>query len=228
MKDPEHHRHDALAALHPVYSRAERRADAILHVAGIVAALVAVPVLVALAALRHGAAPPVAAAAVYGVSLIAMLALSAAYNMTWRPRAKEILRRLDHAVIYAKIAGTYTPFAVLLAGPQTLAILAGMWGAALSGMVLKLFAPRRLENLALVLYLAMGWAVLVIGGPILDRLSTAALVLILTGGGLYTLGVLFHLWARLPFHNVLWHALVLVASFTLYAAIMVEVTRAAP
>jgi len=213
---------------HPVYSRAERLVDGILHIAGLIAALVAVPVMIALAAVWYGDASTVAAASVYGASLIAMLACSAAYHLVRRPRAKELLRRFDHAAIYVKIAGTYTPFAVLAAGANAASILAGIWSAAAAGLALKLAAPRRLEGLAIVLYLAMGWAVVAIGGPLIDRISTAALVLIFTGGGLYTLGVVFHLWRRLPFHNAIWHALVLAASFVLYAAVLVEVTRNAP
>jgi hemolysin III len=213
---------------HPVYSRGERVADAILHVTGVAAALVAVPVLITLAAVWHGDAPTIAAASVYGAGLIAMLALSAAYHLVRRPRAKELLRRFDHAAIYVKIAGTYTPFAVLAAGAHAAAILAGIWSAALAGLALKLAAPRRLEGLAIALYLVMGWAILAIGGPILDGLSTAGLSLILTGGGLYTIGVAIHLCCRLRFHNAIWHALVLAASFVFYAAVLVEVARHAP
>jgi hemolysin III len=211
----------------PKYSQAERLADAIIHVTGVTAALLAVPTMITLAAVWSGEASIVAAAVIYGTSLIAMLTFSACYHMTRHSGAREILRRLDHASIYVVIAGTYTPFAVLLAGPQTAAILIGIWGAALTGIVLKLAAPHRLEIFALALYLAMGWSIVVIGGPILDQISTATLVLMLTGGGLYTLGVVFHLWQRLMFHNAIWHGLVLVASFVFYAAVMVEVTRAA-
>jgi len=213
---------------YPVYSRAERIADAILHVTGVTAALVAVPVLITLAAVWHGDAPTIAAAAVYGAGLIAMLAFSAAYNLVRQPRAKEVLRRFDHAAIYVKIAGTYTPFAVLSAGAHAAVILTGIWSAALAGLVLKLAAPRRLEGLAIALYLAMGWAILAIGGPMLHGLSAAALVLVLTGGGLYTLGVAFHLCRRLRFQNAIWHALVLAASFVFYAAVLVEMARQAP
>jgi len=216
------------ARLQPVYSRGERIADAVLHIIGVSAALAAVPVLVTLVAIRYGDGPTIAATAVYGAALITMLALSAAYHLVRRPRLKEWLRRCDHAAIYVKIAGTYTPFAVLSAGAQAAALLTGVWIAALAGLALKLAAPRRWEGLALALYLGMGWAVLAVGGPILDGLSTAGLALVLTGGGLYTLGVGFHLWHRLPFHNAIWHGLVLAASFVFYAAVLVEVLRHAP
>ena len=214
--------------LYPVYTRAERLADAVMHGLGILFALIAVPVMVTLAAVWYGDASTVGAALVYGASLIAMFTLSACYHMVRHGRAKQFLRRLDHAAIYVKIAGTYTPFAVLLAGSDAVPILAGIWGAALLGCVLKLTAPRRLETLSVAIYLAMGWSAVVIGGPILHEISRATYHLMLTGGGLYTLGVVFLYWDRLRFHNAIWHAFVLAASFIFYVAILVEVTRLAP
>ncbi len=210
------------------YTRAERIADAAIHVTGVVAALIAVPVLVTLAAVWHGDAATVAAAVIYGLSMIAMFGFSAGYHMTPVPRLRAALRRCDHAAIYVKIAGTYTPFAVLLGGADAGWILGGIWGAAAIGVTLKLLAPGRFEFATLLLYLGMGWAVVVIGGPIFKGLTDASLALMVTGGVLYTAGVAFFLWEKLRFHNAIWHFLVLAASFVFYAGIMVEVAETAP
>jgi hemolysin III len=212
----------------PAYTPAERLADAVLHVAGLAAALVAAPALVAVAAAMSADGPTLAAASVYGATLVAMFAASAGYHLVRRTDLAEILRRLDHAAIYAKIAGTYTPFTVLLGGDRALPILAGMWSAAGAGMLLKLIAPRRFEVATLALYLAMGWAVVVVGWPIIEALAPHARVLLVTGGLLYTVGVGFHLWDSLPFQNAIWHGFVLVASFVLYAAVLIEILRALP
>lgn len=217
-----------LGETYPVYGRDERLADAALHVAGVAAALVAAPVIVSRAADLYGDTITVAGAAIYGFGLTAMLVCSASYHLVTHPLAKAILRRFDHAAIYLKIAATYTPFALLLAGGNAAAILGPIWAAALAGLALKLIAPQRVERISLALYLAMGWAILAIGGPILQGLSPAGLALMLTGGALYTLGVAFFLWDRLRFHNAIWHAMVLAASFSVYAALFVEVTRHAP
>jgi hemolysin III len=211
---------------HP-YSRAERKADAVIHVTGVVAALVCVPVLMVLAATGPGDAVTVLATAIYGASMIAMFSASAGYHLVQDLRWKDALRRLDHATIYLKIAGTYTPFAVLLAEDRAPPILAGIWAAALTGTALKVLAPRRFEWVTLSLYLAMGWAVVVIGGPILERMTPASFALLVAGGLLYTVGVGFHLWESLPFQNAIWHGLVLVATFILYAAVMIEVVASA-
>lgn len=209
----------------PAYTREERRADCLVHVVGLIAAGIAVPALIVLAVFWESEGSVLAAAAIYGASMIAMFAASALYHLLPAPRWKGVLRRLDHAAIYVKIAGTYTPFAVIAAGERAAAILGGVWGAAAVGVALKVLAPGRFEILTLGLYLALGWAVLVIGMPMLEALGTEALILIVTGGLLYTLGVVFHLWDSLPYQNAIWHALVLAASGVFYAAVLVEIAR---
>jgi len=211
----------------PASTRAERLADATIHVIGILASLIAVPVIVTLAAVWFGDASTVSAALVYGISLIAMLSVSAGYHMVREGRAKVILRRLDHAAIYVLIAATYTPFAVLLADEDAVPILTGIWGVAFVGVAIKLVSARRWEALTLALYLVMGWGVVVIGSPILQSISTPTFLLMLTGGGLYTVGVVILYWHRLRFRVAIWHGLVLAASFAFYAALFVEVTRRA-
>lgn len=204
-----------------VYSRAEMVSDAAVHVAGVIAALVAAPVLVTLAVVWFGDRGTVAAVLVYGLSLVVMLACSAVYHMAPLPAWKDFLRRIDQTAIYLKIAGTYTPFAVLT-GSHAGLFLTGIWGAALAGASLILFGPARLKRPSLLLYLAIGWAGMLIGQPLLADLSPAGFALILSGGGLYTLGILFYLWERLPFQTTIWHVFVLTASAVLYSAVLVE------
>jgi hemolysin III len=201
------------------YSRAEYVSDAVVHVAGLVLALMAVPALVVAAALLRGDTPALVGTVVYGVALILMLGCSALYNMIPRPDWGWLLQRLDHSAIYMKIAGTYTPF-TLITG-QGLALTAGLWGAALLGIVLKVTDPHRFRWAGLALYLGMGWVGVVAGGALLDALPVPVVVLMGVGGGLYTLGVVFYLWKRLPFHTTIWHVFVLAASAVFFAAIAV-------
>lgn len=204
-----------------VYSRAEQRSDAAVHLAGVLFALVAVPVLVVLSARWSGDRLTVTAAAIYGFSLIAMVCCSAAYHMAPLPAWKDTLRRADQSAIYIKIAGTYTPFAVLT-GSHAGYFLTALWGAAMLGASLIVFSPGRVRWLSLALYLAMGWAGMLAGGSMLGALTPTAYALILAGGGLYTLGVVFFLWERLPFHNTIWHVFVLAASAIVYSAVVIE------
>lgn len=204
-----------------VYSRAERLSDAAVHVMGVLAALMAAPVLITLAAVWFGDAGTVTAAAVYSISLVAMLTCSAIYHLAPLPAWKDFLRRVDQTAIYLKIAGTYTPF-VVMSGTSAGLFLAGLWSAALTGAAMILFGSTRLRWPSLFLYLAIGWAGAWIGRPLFDAMSPETFWLIVTGGCIYTLGVVFFLWERLPFHNTIWHVFVLTATAILYSAVLVE------
>ncbi len=209
------------------YTRAEQLADAAIHFVGVIGALVAVPVLVTLAATWRGDGPLVAAVAIYGASVIAMLGFSASYNLAQvrlaPGRAIDWLRRLDHAAIYVKIAGTYTPYGVIAGGPVGKWLLIGVWSGAAVGFVGKLLAPHLWQRASLVLYLALGWAIVLALEPISRSITQVTLVLVVVGGLLYTVGVVFHLWHRLPFQNAIWHLFVLVATSVFYAALVVEI-----
>jgi hemolysin III len=215
-----------LAPLRRAYTRAEQTTDAAIHLLGVLSALLGVPVLVTLAAIWRGDRVLVAAVAIYGASLIAMLSFSAGYNIAMirqqGGRAIDWLRRLDHAAIYVKIAGTYTPYGVIAGGPVGRWLLIGVWSGAALGFLGKIVAPHRWQRLSLALYLGLGWAFLLAAEPISSAISEPTLMLVAIGGVLYTVGVLFHLWERLPFQNAIWHLFVLVASAIFYAALVVE------
>lgn len=206
--------------IRPAYSRAENISDAVVHVAGLAMAFMAVPSLIVLAVVTRGDGLTIAASAIYGACLIAMLLFSALYNMIPEGGWTHILRKLDHSAIYWKIAGTFTPF-TLIPGGQAVWVLAGIWGAALLGTGIKVAAIDRLRWLALALYLGMGWIGVAAAWPVMGDLPTASVVLMGTGGVLYTLGVVFYLWEALPFHYTIWHVFVLVASFVFFAAVLV-------
>jgi len=202
----------------PDYARGERVADLVVHAAGLVFAVAALAVLAA-AAMRLGGATAWIGLGLYGLSLVAMLGASAAYHLAPPSALKERLRRVDHAAIYLLIAGTCTPFALFaMSGPWRAGLIALVWAVALAGAALKLARPRRFERTAIVLYLALGWSFLVafdtsaVGGDVL--------ALVAAGGVLYTLGVMVMLLRRMPYHNALWHALVLVAAACHLAAVV--------
>ncbi len=207
------------------YTRSEWLSDAVVHVSGLAIVLIAVPVLVTVTAYLRGDFTALLGIGVYGLALIAMILCSALYNLIVSPGWIGFLRRLDHSAIYVKIAGTYTPF-TLLSG-QGFWLLATLWGAALTGVGIKLVAPDRFRRLALALYLGMGWAGLLAGGTFFATLSTPVIALIVTGGLLYTAGVVFYLAERLPYHYTIWHVFVLAASLVFYAAVTLHVVQTA-
>jgi hemolysin III len=201
------------------YSRAEYISDAIVHASGIGAALVGGPILIVMTAIWIGEPALVAAVAVYVATGLAMWSFSAAYNLLQRPAWVEWLRRFDKSAIYFKIAGTYTPFAILAAGQG--AFLVAIWTVAAVGALLILFSSR-LGWLSIPLYLGLGWAGALWGGPLVSGLSPTGFWLLAAGGITYSSGIAFLLWSKLPFHNTIWHVFVFLGSLACYGAIAAE------
>jgi hemolysin III len=211
----------------PVYTRAERIADAAVHVTGVPLAAAGAVWLMSASAGRLTDAAKLSLLA-YLLALVGTLLVSAAYNLVRAGRLKENLRRLDHAMIYAMIAGTYTPFAghYLQRGGSGLWLemvsLAVVWAVALAGGILKLAFPRRLEMAGFALYLGLGWAMVLLGWPMWAALPLPSLALLGVGGVIYTLGAAVHLRETVPYHNAVWHALVLAAAGCHFAAIALQ------
>lgn len=203
------------------YSRAEYISDAVVHGLGIGGALIAGPVLITLAAVWIGEPTIVTAAVIYTLTMLAMWVCSALYNLVQREELVPKLRRLDQSAISLKIAGTYTPFIALASG--SLGFLAGIWVTALAGAAIILMSRKQFSWLAILLYLALGWAGAVMGGPLVSTLSPVAFWLLVAGGLTYSAGVVFNVWGSLPFHNTIWHIFVLAGTWLCYAAIAAEV-----
>jgi hemolysin III len=210
------------AHLLPTYRPAEIRADAVVHAVGLFGAIVACVALVLLA-LPRADALRIAALSVYAAGLLGMLGCSALYNLTRNPALRARRRRFDHAMIFVMIAGTYTPFLLLGMGTAWgIALLAFIWIAALAGGLMKLFGRRQFRRLSVLLYLLLGWCILLVMQPLLATLSGTAVLLVGVGGLIYSLGTVFHLSEKLPYHNVIWHVFVLVAAGCHYAAVLRE------
>lgn len=201
------------------YDRAELVADGIVHVLGAVAAVFAAGALVGVALYRAELAT-ITALVVYALTLIAVIGCSAVYNMWPVSRTKWLLRRFDHAAIFLLIAGTYTPFMIHVASPTAYGVLAFVWTAGLAGAAFKILAPGRFDRLAVLFYLVIAWSGVVVAHQVFATLSTGALVMLVTGGLIYTFGVIFHLWHSLRFQNAIWHGFVLVAAGCQYAAVL--------
>ena len=202
----------------PSYTRLEHFADACVHTASLAFSVAATVILLA-AAIGTLPAADIAGLIVYCIGLTGMFGASAAYNLVSRHSWKEVLRRLDHAAIFVMIAGSYTPFALIVGGSAGHSMLIAGWAIAIAGIAIKLRFPRRLDKLSILLYLAQGWIVLLALDPVSASLPSHALWLLLAGGIVYTLGVPFHLMEWMRFHNAVWHAFVLGGAACQFAAI---------
>jgi hemolysin III len=205
------------------YDRGEIIADGIVHALGVALAFAGTVALVIMAA-ESASRAHLAAIGIYVVGLLALLGSSAAYNLWPVSPLKWWLRRLDHSAIYLLIASTYTAFLLPMRGSWPAVLLAGIWLAALVGMAIKLLWPHRFDGASIALYLAMGWSGLIALRRIAEALTPATFWLIVVGGALYSLGVIFHVWRSLRFQNAIWHGFVLAAATCHYAAVVTSVT----
>jgi hemolysin III len=199
-------------------SSVERLTDGVVQGVNVILALVGCVTLGMLGG-THTDLLRLAALAIYGTGLLAMVGCSALYAWGRNGRRHILYRHLDHAAIFVMIAGTYTPFTLIpLGGHHALRLLASVWTIALLGVLLKLFAPLRFEPLSLPLYLIMGWAVL--SDPaLLLSLPAPVAILLVAGGVFYSVGIIFHL-APVRFQEAIWHGFVLLAAACHYAAIV--------
>jgi hemolysin III len=209
----------------PSPSFAEELASSVTHGLGLALSVAGLAVLVVFAALR-GTAWHMVSCAVYGGTLVILYAASTLYHCVpaRRMRAKRVLRIVDHAAIYLLIAGTYTPFAlVTLRGGWGWTLFGIIWGLALTGVIFKVFLTGRFPILSTLVYLAMGWLVVIAWKPVTAALPASALAWLAAGGIAYTAGVLFFALERLRFGHAVWHVFVLAGSICHYFAVLFHV-----
>jgi len=212
--------HAAAGAVRWNYDRAELIADGIVHIVGVCFGLVAATVLIVLTAV-YATPLDIVAVSVYVAGLLAMLGLSATYNLWPVSRAKWVLRRFDHSAIYVLIAATYTPFITQMKDSVfAIALLTGVWCVAIVGIVIKLLLPGRFDRLAVGIYLAMGWSGFMVYDTVVASLPPLTLWFIAAGGVLYSFGIVFHAWQRLRFQNAIWHSFVLLGAACHYTAVL--------
>jgi hemolysin III len=198
----------------------EEKLNAITHGAGAILALAGL-VILTVAACLHGSVWHIVSFSVYGASLFLLYLASTLYHSFSNEKLKHIFKIFDHSAIYLLIAGTYTPFAlILLHGKIGWIIFSVIWGLAALGIVLKIFFVKRFKLLSTLCYLFMGWLLLVVIKPILTALPTAGFGWLLAGGIFYTAGSAFYLWRRLPYHHAIWHLFVLAGSFSHFISVL--------
>lgn len=202
------------------YTLGEEIANSVIHGVGVVLGIAGLGVLTAFASL-HGDAWHIVGCSIFGAALILLYTASTLYHSIPLPRVKTVLRTLDHSAIFILIAGTYTPFLLVnLRGPWGWSLFGVIWGLALVGIVFRIVRGRRSTLLSVGLYVGMGWAVVAAIQPMLNNVAPGGLLLLLVGGLAYTLGVVFYVWKRLPYHHAVWHGFVLAGSIFHFFAIL--------
>ena len=203
----------------------EELANALTHGLGVLASAAGGAVLITLAAL-YGDAWHVVGASIFVGSLVLLYTASTVYHavpVAWT-RARQRLQVFDHCAIYVLIAGTYTPFTLVgLRGPWGWTLFGITWGLAAAGVVFKLFYTGRFTLVSTLLYVGMGWLVVIAVKPMIAALPAATLAWLVAGGVAYTAGTIFYLSKRIPYAHAIWHLFVLAGSACHFAAVLTQV-----
>jgi hemolysin III len=202
------------------YSEKEERLNIITHAFGLLLSVIGLPFLISKSLSFEGFWKP-ASLVIYGLSLIVLYAASTFYHAAKDPRLRRKLNIFDHAAIYVLIAGTYTPFTILvLEGPLGWTIFGLTWTFALTGIILKLFYTGRFDKLSTALYLLMGWQIMFVINPLMERFSTEGLQLLFAGGVFYTIGAVLYSIKKLPYNHAIFHVFVLLGSVCHFFSVM--------
>ena len=202
-------------------SLGEEIANSTSHGIALFLAVIGVPFLI-LASARHGTAVNIVGASVFAAAMVLLYFASTLYHAVPHPRAKRLLKKLDHGAIYLLIAGTYTPFTLgILGGPWGWTLFGLIWALAGIGVTLKAFDRVSHPVWSTVLYVVMGWLVVIAAKPLLASVATPGLILLAAGGLAYTLGVVFFaLDSRVRYSHFVWHLFVVAGTTCHFFAVL--------
>ncbi|MBB5174363.1 PAQR family membrane homeostasis protein TrhA [Texcoconibacillus texcoconensis] len=208
------------------FTKREEVANAITHGIGVLFGIVALVLLIVFASI-YGTASHIISVTIYGVTLTLMYVCSTLLHSFQKEKLKNLFEIFDHAAIYLFIAGTYTPFMVIVVeGTRGWVLLSVVWALAIAGAIFKIFFVKRFIVLSTLFYLLMGWLVVFALEPISTNVAIPGTVLLVSGGILYTAGTVFYIWRRFQYHHAIWHLFVLAASITHFLSILLYVIPA--
>jgi len=198
-------------------------ANSITHGLGVLFGIIAIPLLIAIA-VQGGDSAGITGVCIYGFSFLMVFTASTLYHMSSHPTIKKVMKIIDHISIYFMIAGTYTPFILYnIFDARGITMISILWGVAFLGIFYKIFFIGKSKLFSLIIYLSMGWAVAFAPSDFYSSLSTASIALIIIGGALYSIGVIFYLMKKYKYSHAIWHLFVLAASICHYIAILLAI-----
>jgi len=202
----------------------EDRANSLTHAVGAGIFVAGLALIIVLASLT-GDPWKIVSVSIYGATLVILYTISTLYHSVKSIKVRRVFRILDHVSIHLLIAGTYTPFMLVsLRGAFGWSIFGMIWGLAVIGIAADVFFTGRFKTLSTILYLLMGWLIVIALRPLSHVLPTAGLALLFAGGAAYSLGAAFYLFdKRLPFGHMVWHLFVLGGSVCHYLSVVLGV-----
>lgn len=199
----------SLASQKRIQSIGEEIANSVSHGVGFLAAITVSPVLI-ISAVRHDGSAAVVGASIFAFTMLLLYITSTLYHALARNKAKRIFQILDHSAIFLLIAGTYTPFTLgVLRGAWGWTLFGLVWGTAVVGIVIKSIGSVRYKRLSTVLYLVMGWLIIIAVKPIWLKMPSWGFFWLLLGGIAYTTGVVFFAAKRIRYAHFVWHLFVI-------------------
>jgi hemolysin III len=205
------------------YTLKQEAWHSIIHAFGILFGIISIPILTVLAA-KNANVPGIVGASIYGFSFLMLFTFSTLYHGFQQPQIKRVLEIFDHISIYFLIAGTYTPFLLIyLRNSFGITLLSILWGLTVLGIFFKIFFTGRFEAVSVIIYVVMGWILVVGGNRFFSVVPNDVLTFIIIGGGLYSIGIIFYVWKGFSWHHAMWHFFVLVAAVCHYVAVLLAV-----
>ena len=202
------------------YSFLEEIFNSITHGLGILLSIAALVLLIVFASL-YGSAKHIVSCTIFGTTLILLYTASTLYHSLRKPHAKKVLKIIDHSCIYTLIAGTYTPFMlVVIRGALGWSIFVLMWALTIAGISYKIFFAHRFKIISTIAYLLMGWIIIFVIKPLVDGLPIGGILWLIAGGLAYTLGTIFYLGKKIPYNHAIWHLFVLAGSTCHFFAVL--------
>lgn len=202
------------------YSRKQENVNALIHSIGILFGVSGLPVLTGIATAHHNTAA-IIGSGIYGFCFLLLFASSTIYHFVEEPSLKNTFKIIDHISIYFLIAGTYTPFLlVYMNNSFGITLLSVLWGLTIAGIFFKLWFTGKFEIISIIIYVMMGWILVVGGRTFFTHLPASVLVFICIGGALYSIGIFFYVWDKRLYTHAVWHVFVLAAAICHYVAVL--------
>jgi len=203
-----------------IHTRKQELIHGLIHGVGVLFGISALPVLTALAT-THKDTSAIIGAGIYGFCFLLLFTSSMVYHLLENEQVKKLFEMFDHISIYFMIAGTYTPFLLLYVNNVFgITLLTILWGLTLVGIFFKIWFTGRFKLLSTLIYVVMGWALLAGGKLFFAELPVSAIIMVLVGAAIYSVGVAFYIWGKRSYTHALWHGIVLAAAICHYVAVL--------
>lgn len=202
-----------------VFTKREEIAHSITHGIGAILSIAGLVLLIVFSSLS-GNPWKIVSVTIFGITMLLMYLSSTIVHSLPVGKWKDIFQIFDHSSIYLFIAGTYTPFLLVhLRSGIGWTLFGVIWGIAIVGIIFKVFFVKRFLILSTIFYILMGWLIVLVWEPLNQTVHNNGIMLLVIGGILYTIGTIFFIWRKIPYHHVIWHLFVLAGSICHFFAI---------